>query len=202
MAVLRARALRAPVFLRSLTHKKGPGAAPPIQLCRSSNLLLKDIERRSAKNPNLGKNPQKLNKAYCSVPQRMTDRQSATSQSTGGCACRPQIRSMKIYSVKWVRVEQILEVFWFYSWKRLNQTINLEKIFFILFLSLCRKAQVIYVLEFKKNQHQQLISFKKWRWGKIPSAMAANIFHNTEPVFVNVYGAQESIPRNRFRQPI
>jgi hypothetical protein len=23
-----------------------------------------------------------------------------------------------------------------------------------------------------------------------------------EPVFVNVYGAQESIPRNRFRQPI
>jgi hypothetical protein len=24
----------------------------------------------------------------------------------------------------------------------------------------------------------------------------------TEPVFVNVYGAQESIPRNRFRQPL
>jgi hypothetical protein len=23
-----------------------------------------------------------------------------------------------------------------------------------------------------------------------------------EPVFVNVYGAQESIPRNRFRQPM
>jgi hypothetical protein len=25
---------------------------------------------------------------------------------------------------------------------------------------------------------------------------------NAEPVFVNVYGAQESIPRNRFRQPM
>jgi hypothetical protein len=24
----------------------------------------------------------------------------------------------------------------------------------------------------------------------------------TEPVFLNVYGAQESIPRNEFRQPI
>ncbi len=24
----------------------------------------------------------------------------------------------------------------------------------------------------------------------------------TEPVFANVYGAQESIPRNRFRQPM
>jgi len=24
----------------------------------------------------------------------------------------------------------------------------------------------------------------------------------TEPVFVNVYGGQESIPRNRFRQPM
>jgi hypothetical protein len=24
---------------------------------------------------------------------------------------------------------------------------------------------------------------------------------NTEPVFLNVYGAQESIPRNEFRQP-
>ncbi len=25
---------------------------------------------------------------------------------------------------------------------------------------------------------------------------------NTEPVFLNVYGAQESIPRNEFRQPM
>jgi hypothetical protein len=25
---------------------------------------------------------------------------------------------------------------------------------------------------------------------------------DTEPVFLNVYGAQESIPRNEFRQPI
>ncbi len=25
---------------------------------------------------------------------------------------------------------------------------------------------------------------------------------NPEPVFVNVYGAQASIPRNRFRQPM
>jgi hypothetical protein len=24
----------------------------------------------------------------------------------------------------------------------------------------------------------------------------------TEPVFLNVYGAQESIPRNEFRQPV
>jgi hypothetical protein len=26
--------------------------------------------------------------------------------------------------------------------------------------------------------------------------------YNTEPVFLNVYGAQESIPRNEFRQPM
>ncbi len=25
---------------------------------------------------------------------------------------------------------------------------------------------------------------------------------NTEPVFLNVYGAKESIPRNEFRQPM
>ncbi len=34
------------------------------------------------------------------------------------------------------------------------------------------------------------------------SLMTLNILYQSEPVFVNVYGAQESIPRNRFRQPL
>jgi hypothetical protein len=28
------------------------------------------------------------------------------------------------------------------------------------------------------------------------------VFKGAEPVFLNVYGAQESIPRNEFRQPM
>ncbi len=35
-------------------------------------------------------------------------------------------------------------------------------------------------------------------WFKIPAL--AGRYDNPEPVFVNVYGAQESIPRNRLRQ--
>ncbi len=29
-----------------------------------------------------------------------------------------------------------------------------------------------------------------------------NTTENTEPVFLNIYGDQESIPRNEFRQPM
>ncbi len=37
---------------------------------------------------------------------------------------------------------------------------------------------------------------------KIPASKMADIKQSPELVFVNVYGAQESIPMNRFRQPV
>ncbi len=42
------------------------------------------------------------------------------------------------------------------------------------------------------SRGSKLVLVKKEIWVTLQS----------EPVFVNVYGAQESIPRNRFRQPI
>jgi hypothetical protein len=35
-----------------------------------------------------------------------------------------------------------------------------------------------------------------------PTVLFSTLVCTAEPVFVNVYGAQESLPRNRFRQPM
>jgi hypothetical protein len=37
-------------------------------------------------------------------------------------------------------------------------------------------------------------------WKKINDHMVSPVVRDTEPIFVNVYGAQESIPRKRFHQ--
>jgi hypothetical protein len=42
-------------------------------------------------------------------------------------------------------------------------------------------------------------------WGRVrenKTTAKGESFFSSEPVFLNVYGAQESIPRNEFRQPM
>ncbi len=41
-----------------------------------------------------------------------------------------------------------------------------------------------------------------WEGGTSKKSLMLEVNAYTEPVFLNVYGAQESIPSNEFRQPI
>ncbi len=77
--------------------------------------------------------------------------------------------------------------------------------------SLCGLRRCFYSFKDPRNRFQGIDSkelippaYVGWRAGTttpVPSP-PIDCSKTPEPVFVNVYGAQESIPRNRFRQPM